>query len=68
MPHTSAFKTVEGQNAVFNAYDAFLGRMRIPHERVHVDTRFGKAFAIATGEKEAPVLILLHGSAMNSAM
>jgi len=64
----TAFRTAEGKNAVYQAYDAFLGRMRIPHELVHVDTRFGKAFAIAAGNKNAPVLMLLHGSGMNSAM
>ncbi len=68
MTNTFAFKTTEGRNAVFKAYDAFLGNMRIPHEEVHVDTRFGKAFAIAAGEKGARVLALLHGSGMNSVM
>lgn len=32
--------------------------MRIPHEEVNVDTRFGKAFVIAAGKKDAPVLFV----------
>lgn len=68
MTNTVAFKTTEGKNAVYKAYDAFLGYMRIPHEEVNVDTRFGKAFVIAAGKKDAPVLVLLHGSGINSVM
>ncbi|MBS3977113.1 MAG: alpha/beta hydrolase [Syntrophomonadaceae bacterium] len=68
MTNTFAFKTTEGRNAVFKAYDAFLGNMRIPHEDVNIDTRFGKAFVIAAGKKDAPVLVLLHGSGINSVM
>lgn len=68
MTNTFAFKSAEGKNAVYKAYDTFLGNMRIPHEQVNVDTRFGKAFAIAAGKKDAPVLILLHGSGINSVM
>lgn len=68
MTNTFAFKTTEGKNAVYKAYDAFLGNMRIPHEEFNVDTRFGKAFVIAAGKKDAPVLVLLHGSGINSVM
>ena len=68
MTNTFAFKTTEGRNAVNKAYDAFLGNMRISHEKVNIDTRFGKAFVIAAGKKDAPVLLLLHGSGINSVM
>jgi|CeladaMinimDraft_18_1061708.scaffolds.fasta_scaffold03446_2 pimeloyl-ACP methyl ester carboxylesterase len=63
-----AFKTAHGRDAVHEAYDAFLRNMRIPHEQLHVGTRFGQAFAIAAGRQDAPNLILLHGSGMNAAM
>ena len=66
--NTLAYKTAEGKEMVFRAYDTFLSKMRIPYEENHVDTRFGKAFVIATGKMDAPPLILLHGSAMNSVM
>ncbi len=68
MTNTFAFKTTEGKNNVYKAYDAFLANMGIPHEELNIDTRFGKAFVIAAGEKVAPVLILLHGSGINSVM
>lgn len=68
MTNTFAFKTTEGRNAVYKAYDAFLGNMRLPHEEVNIDTRFGKAFVIAAGIIDAPVLVLLHGSGINSVM
>lgn len=68
MTNTFAFKTTEGRNAVYKAYDAFLGSMRTPHEEVNIDTRFGKAFVIAAGKTDAPVLVLLHGSGINSVM
>ncbi|ACL21132.1 alpha/beta fold hydrolase [Desulfitobacterium hafniense] len=68
MKNTVAFKTITGRDAVYKAYDAFLGNMGIPHEEVNVDTRFGKAFVIAAGKKDAPVLVLLHGSGINSVM
>lgn len=68
MTNTFAFKTTEGKNAVYKAYDAFLGNMRIHHEEVNVNTRFGKAFVIAAGKKDAPILILLHGSGINLVM
>ncbi|OGF49252.1 MAG: Ndr family protein [Candidatus Firestonebacteria bacterium RIFOXYA2_FULL_40_8] len=68
MTNTYAFKTTEGKNAVYKAYDDFLSNMRVAHEEVNVDTRFGKAFVIAAGQKDAPVLVLLHGSGMNSVM
>jgi len=68
MTNTFAFKTTEGRNAVHKAYEAFLGNMRLRHEEVHIDTRFGKAFVIAAGKIDAPVLVLLHGSGINSVM
>lgn len=68
MTNTFAFKTTEGRNAVYKAYNAFLGNMRLPHEEVNIDTRFGKAFVIAAGKIDAPVLVLLHGSGINSVM
>ncbi|MDF1493929.1 alpha/beta fold hydrolase [Caproiciproducens sp. CPB-2] len=68
MKNTFAFKTAEGRNAIYKQYDAFLSNMRITYEEINVDTRFGKAFVIAAGKKDAPVLVLLHGSGINSVM
>lgn len=63
-----AFKSQEGKAAVIKFYDSFLEHWITPNEKFHVNTRYGKTFIIACGEKDASPLILLHGSAMNSAM
>ena len=68
MKRTLAFKSPEGKNAVISFYDSLLGHWSLPNEKLYVNTRFGDTFIIASGEKEAPPLILLHGSAMNSIM
>lgn len=68
MAETFAFKTTEGKNEVHKAYDDLLSTMKVSHEKLNVETRFGKAFVIAAGKEDAPVLVLLHGSGMNSIM
>ncbi len=68
MTNTFAYKTTEGRDAVLKSYDTFLGFMRITYEEIYVDTRFGKAYVIAAGQRDAPVLVLLHGSGFNSVM
>lgn len=63
-----AFKSREGKAAVLKFYDSLLEQWPVPNEKLYVDTRYGKTFIIANGEKSAPPLVLLHGSAMNSIM
>lgn len=63
-----AFKSKEGRNEIFKTYDLWLERWTLPNEKFYVSTCFGNTFIIASGEKSAPPLILLHGSAMNSIM
>ncbi len=63
-----AFKSQEGKTAVLKFYDSFLKKWPLPNEKFHVKTRFGSTFIIATGEKDAPPVVLLHGSAFNSLM
>ena len=63
-----AFKSPEGKAAVLRSYDTLLEHWTLPNEKLTVDTRYGSTFIIASGEKNAPPLILLHGSAMNSVM
>ncbi|WP_017210355.1 alpha/beta fold hydrolase [Clostridium beijerinckii] len=62
------FKTNEGKNDVIKFYDKFLQKLALSYEKFYVDTRYGKTFIIASGEKSNTPLILLHGSGMNSAM
>jgi len=63
-----AFKSREGKAEVLKAYDAVMERWPAPNEKMYVDTRYGSTFVMANGAKDAPPLILLHGSAMNSIM
>ncbi len=63
-----AFRSQEGKSDVLKAYDLLLEGWLLPNEKLYVNTRYGSTFVIATGEKQAPPLILLHGSAMNSIM
>jgi pimeloyl-ACP methyl ester carboxylesterase len=63
-----AFKSQEGKTAILKFYDSLLENWPLPNEKFYVKTRYGSTFIIATGEKDAPPLILLHGSAMNSIM
>lgn len=62
------FKTQEGKNDVIKHYDLFLEKWALTYEKLYVDTKYGKTFVIASGEKNNPPLILLHGSGMNSVM
>ncbi|KEJ01356.1 Ndr family protein [Clostridium botulinum A2B7 92] len=68
MKKTSVFKTKEGKNEVIKHYDLFLQKWTLSYEKLYVNTRHGKTFIIASGEKNNPPLILLHGSGMNSVM
>lgn len=47
-------------------YDAVLAHWPVPYETCRVPTRHGDTFAIASGDKSAPALILLHGAASNA--
>jgi pimeloyl-ACP methyl ester carboxylesterase len=62
------FKTQEGKNEVIKCYDEFLQKLALTYEKFYVNTRHGKTFIIASGEKSNQPLILLHGSGMNSVM
>jgi pimeloyl-ACP methyl ester carboxylesterase len=63
-----AFKSQEGKTAILNFYDALLENWPLPNEQFYLNTRYGNTFVVASGEKQAPPLILLHGTAMNSLM
>ncbi|KEQ26848.1 alpha/beta fold hydrolase [Paenibacillus tyrfis] len=63
-----AFKSAEGKDEVHGMYDSLLKQWASPHETWYVPTRYGDTFVIASGEKTAPPLLLLHGTGMNSAM
>jgi len=49
-------------------YDEGLARWPVPSQAQHVPTRHGETFVIACGDRNAPPLVLLHGSGTNSAI
>lgn len=63
-----AFQTPEGKTAILGYYDAMLEKWSFPLEKQTVTTRYGEVFLLACGDKKAPPLLLLHGSAFNSMM
>ncbi len=65
---TGFYRSAEGARAVEARYRAILARWPVPNQQLRVATREGETFVVACGEAGAPALLLLHGSASNSAM
>ncbi|MCY8718814.1 alpha/beta fold hydrolase [Bacillus sp. S10C12M] len=60
--------TAESGLRFYQAYDKSLSLWPIEPEAFYVSTRFGKTHIIASGPKDAPSLVLLHGGLFSSAM
>src|SRR5437667_10088755 len=65
---TNIYKSPEGERAVQGRYRRFLQYWPVANEQLRVPTLEGETFIIACGDEKAPPLLLLHGSASNSAM
>ena len=65
---SAIYKSEEGQRLVEERYWAFLKYWPVAHKQLRVPTCQGETFVVACGEETAPPLLLLHGSATNSAM
>lgn len=66
MTTKSLYRSPAGEKEVLALYDSVLGRWPVPHETLNIPTRHGNTFIIASGEKSAPALILLHGACSNA--
>src|SRR4030066_36331 len=66
MTSESNYKSQAGESEIMALYDAVLARWPVPYETYNLTTRHGRTFVIASGEKSAPPLILLHGAASNA--
>lgn len=64
----SIYKSAEGERAVRERYLEILKRLPVPNQQLHVQTCEGETFIVACGDRNAPPLLLLHGSVTNSAM
>jgi pimeloyl-ACP methyl ester carboxylesterase len=65
---TAIYKSDAGARAVRERYLAFLDRWPVPSERIAVPTREGETFVLSCGPKDAPPLLLFHGSGANATM
>jgi pimeloyl-ACP methyl ester carboxylesterase len=66
MTAASIYKSPAGEKELMALYDAALARWPVAHETFRLPTRHGETFLIASGERSAPPLILLHGAASNA--
>lgn len=62
----SIYKSPAGKNELMALYDAVLARWPVAYDTYKLPTRHGDTFIIASGEKSAPPLVLLHGAASNA--
>ena len=62
------YRTPQGELAVRERYLEILKRWPVENEQLKLQTREGQTFVIASGSPKDPPLVLLHGSAFNSAM
>ncbi|MRH89940.1 alpha/beta fold hydrolase [Nocardia sp. SYP-A9097] len=60
------YKSAAGAAAIAEQYREVLRAWPIPSEQLLVPTREGDTFVIAAGPRDAPPLVLLHGSGANS--
>ena len=58
----------EGQAKCMAVYEAALARWPVPYEELDVPTCFGQTHIIASGPKDGPPLVLLHGQWSSATM
>ncbi len=62
------YRTPEGKKKIMERYEQILTYWPVPCEMKIIPTAFGDTFVIACGAETDKAIILLHGSAANSAM
>lgn len=60
------YNTEEGGRALVARYRRLLGRWPVPSERLQLPTSQGETFVMASGPKDAPPIVLLHGAGANA--
>lgn len=66
--YPSNFKTPEGEAKYITAYETTLTLWGTPYAFLEVSTPWGRTHIIASGPKDAPPLILLHGMHLSATM
>jgi pimeloyl-ACP methyl ester carboxylesterase len=64
---TAIWKSEAGGEAVRTRYAAFLEHWPAPNTQRRIATTHGETFVMSSGPQDAPDVVLLHGSASNSA-
>lgn len=64
---TELWTSGAAHHAVLGRYEGLLARWPAPAERRRIPTALGETFVISAGPPDAPPVLLLHGSAANSA-
>lgn len=63
-----AYKSEQGKTEVIAYYNLLLEKLTTPYEQLDLKTSFGNTHILIAGNPDAPPLVLLHGSSMNSSM
>jgi pimeloyl-ACP methyl ester carboxylesterase len=63
---TSIYKSPEIRARFLALYDQKMQEWPVPYEDIYLDTRYGKVHVVASGERQAPPMLLLHASAVSS--
>ena len=64
----SPFKSPKGESEFMAVYDALMQQWPVSYETFDIPGHFGCTHGIASGPKEAPALVLLHGAHATATM
>lgn len=64
---TTLFRSEAARAAIHALYRQVLDGWLVPHDEIRLPTRQGETFVVACGPREAPPLVLLHGSMATAA-
>lgn len=65
---STIYKTPEGEIQILQSYRSVIDGWPIEKKEHVLKTDYGETFVIESGAAEAPVMVLLHGTASNSSM
>lgn len=65
--YLSLFKNKTAESLFFEKYESCLKLWPVPYEEDYIETEFGQTYVIKCGNKNGPVLVLLHGLGGTSA-